>query len=516
MIRLGIDVGGTNTDGVLLDNDNQVLGSTKSPTTKDVFTGIQKTIKKLLAETNVNVKKIQIATLGTTHCTNAIVERKSLNKVGIVRLCLPSGTTVPPLLDWPPDLVEKVQAETVLIHGGYEYNGSPISKLDAEELKVAADRFRGKVDSIAISGVFSPVLSDQEKEAAAFFEKELPGIPISLSSEIGSIGLIERENATVLNAALMTVISRVSTDFERALKDEGIDAHIYLGQNDGTLMTNSYAQKYPIYTIACGPTNSIRGAAHLSKEDDAIVVDIGGTTTDIGVLANSFPRQTSLAVEVGGVRTNYRMPDIYSIGFGGGTRVYLKEGSWKIGPESVGYQLPEKAIVFGGDELTATDVAIGTGQMEIEGTDASRVDDVPCELIYKDFVRMVEDAIDRMKTSAEDLPVVLVGGGAALMPKTLKGASRVIRPAHASVANAIGAALGDISGTVERIYSLENQDYKTVIEEARKEAILEAIQAGADPAKVDIIQLEDFPLAYLPGNAIMVRVKAAGPLKITL
>ena len=210
------------------------------------------------------------------------------------------------------------------------------------------------------------------------------------------------------------------------------------------------------------------------------------------------------------------MPDIYSIGFGGGTRVYLKEGSWKIGPESVGYQLPEKAIVFGGDELTATDVAIGTGQMEIEGTDASRVDDVPCELIYKDFVRMVEDAIDRMKTSAEDLPVVLVGGGAALMPKTLKGASRVIRPAHASVANAIGAALGDISGTVERIYSLENQDYKTVIEEARKEAILEAIQAGADPAKVDIIQLEDFPLAYLPGNAIMDRVKAAGPFKITL
>lgn len=514
MIRLGIDVGGTNTDGVILDHDNQVIGSTKSATTKDVFTGIQQTIKKLLAETNVNVADIQVATLGTTHCTNAIVERKSLDKVGIVRICLPSGSTVPPMLGWPEDLVAIVQAETVLIHGGYEYNGAPIADLDYTELKETAELFRGKVDSIAISGVFSPVLSDQEKEVAAFFEKELPGIPVSLSSEIGTIGLIERENATILNAALMTVINRVAQDFERALKDEGINAHIYLGQNDGTLMTNSYAQKYPIYTIACGPTNSIRGAAHLSQEPDAIVVDIGGTTTDIGVLANSFPRQTSIAVEVGGVRTNYRMPDIYSIGFGGGTRVYLDEDSWKIGPESVGYQLTEKAIVFGGEELTATDVAIGAGYMDIEGTDSARLHEVPCSDIYRDFIAMVEDAIDRMKTSAEDLPVVLVGGGAALMPESLKGASRVIRPAHASVANAIGAALGDISGTVERIYSLEEQDYQKVIQEARSEAIQEAIDAGANPEKVDIIQLEDFPLAYMPGNAILVRVKAAGPLAL--
>ncbi|WP_313428797.1 hydantoinase/oxoprolinase family protein [Siminovitchia terrae] len=514
MIRLGIDVGGTNTDGVILDHDNQVIGSTKSATTKDVFTGIQQTIKKLLAETNVNVADIQVATLGTTHCTNAIVERKSLDKVGIVRICLPSGSTVPPMLGWPEDLVAIVQAETVLIHGGYEYNGAPIADLDYTELKETAERFRGKVDSIAISGVFSPVLSDQEKEVAAFFEKELPGIPVSLSSEIGTIGLIERENATILNAALMTVINRVAQDFERALKDEGINAHIYLGQNDGTLMTNSYAQKYPIYTIACGPTNSIRGAAHLSQEPDAIVVDIGGTTTDIGVLANSFPRQTSIAVEVGGVRTNYRMPDIYSIGFGGGTRVYLDEDLWKIGPESVGYQLTEKAIVFGGEELTATDVAIGAGYMDIEGTDSARLHEVPCSDIYRDFIAMVEDAIDRMKTSAEDLPVVLVGGGAALMPESLKGASRVIRPAHASVANAIGAALGDISGTVERIYSLEEQDYQKVIQEARSEAIQEAIDAGANPEKVDIIQLEDFPLAYMPGNAILVRVKAAGPLAL--
>lgn len=514
MIRLGIDVGGTNTDGVLLNADNEVLSSAKHATTADIFTGIEKTIDALVEEAKINVKEIQVATLGTTHCTNAIVERKALNKVGIIRLCLPSGTTVPPLIGWPEDLVEELQVTTVLVHGGYEYNGAPIATLQYEELEQAVQQFRGNVDSIAISGVFSPVLNEQEKEVAAFLEKELPGIPLSLSSEIGSIGLIERENATILNAALMNTIQHVTSGFGQALQDQGIEAQIYLGQNDGTLMTHEFAQKYPIFTIACGPTNSIRGAAHLSQEPNAIVVDIGGTTTDIGVLSNSFPRQTSLAVEVGGVRTNYRMPDIYSIGLGGGTRVHLEDGAWKIGPDSVGHQLTERALAFGGEELTATDVAIGAGKMKIEGTDLGQLGQYPVDEIYPDLVEMVEKAIDRMKTSAEALPVVLVGGGASLMPKDLQGASRVIRPAHAGVANAIGAALGDISGTVERIYTLENQSHQEAVEEAKAEAIQTAIAAGANPDQVDIIQLEDFPLAYMPGNAILVRVKAAGPLKI--
>ncbi len=352
MIRLGIDVGGTNTDGVLLNTDNKVLGSAKHATTADIFTGIEKTIDALLTETKIEGKEIQVATLGTTHCTNAIVERKALNKVGIIRLCLPSGTTVPPLIGWPEDLVENLQVTTVLVHGGYEYDGTPIAALQYEELEQAVQQFRGNVDSIAISGVFSPVLNEQEKEVAAFLEKKLPGIPLSLSSEIGSIGLIERENATILNAALMNTIKHVTLGFQQALQDKDIHAQIYLGQNDGTLMTHEFAQKYPIFTIACGPTNSIRGAAHtrfvvplISRKSRMPLSSIlAGTTTDIGVLSNSFPRQTSLAVEVGGVRTNYRMPDIYSIGLGGGTRIHFKDGAWKIGPDSVGHQLTEKAI----------------------------------------------------------------------------------------------------------------------------------------------------------------------------
>src|SRR5690625_4504066 len=153
-------------------------------------------------------------------------------------------------------------------------------------------------------------------------------------------------------------------------------------------MSNSYAQKYPIFTIACGPTNSIRGAAHLTNEPNAVVVDIGGTTTDIGVLSNGFPRQTSLAAEVGGVRTNFRMPDIYTIGLGGGTRIRRAEADWKIGPDSVGYQLTEKAIVFGGDDLTATDIAIGAGMMQMPQAQTERVEEFPAKEIYPHLVTL--------------------------------------------------------------------------------------------------------------------------------
>src|SRR5699024_10855702 len=100
------------------------------------------------------------------------------------------------------------------------------------------------------------------------------------------------------------------------------------------LMSVEYTVRYPILTIACGPTNSLRGAAYLSGRSDALVIDVGGTTTDIGVLSHSFPRQSSLAVEIGGVRTNFRMPDIMSVGLGGGTVIHLHDDqTFQVGPD---------------------------------------------------------------------------------------------------------------------------------------------------------------------------------------
>jgi N-methylhydantoinase A/oxoprolinase/acetone carboxylase beta subunit len=125
---------------------------------------------------------------------------------------------------------------------------------------------------------------------------------------------------------------------------------------------------------------------------------------------------------------------------------------------------------------------------------------------------MIEEGIDRMKTSQEDVPVILVGGGSILVSSTLKGVSQVYRPENYDAANAIGAALGEVSGETDKIYSLEKMTYEEVIEDAKKNAINGAIAAGAELHTVKIVQMEDVPLAYLPGNSIHVKVKAAGML----
>jgi len=125
---------------------------------------------------------------------------------------------------------------------------------------------------------------------------------------------------------------------------------------------------------------------------------------------------------------------------------------------------------------------------------------------------MVEEAIDRMKTSGEPVPVILVGGGSILLPDRLRGASQVVRPDHFGVANAIGAAISQISGQIERVFSLDELGREKTLDLAKQIAVDEAIKAGADPATIEIVDIEDVPLAYLPGNATRIRVKAAGTL----
>lgn len=514
--RIGIDVGGTNTDAVILDNEYKVIDKIKSPTTEDVSTGIYNAMRKVLKNSNISASEINFAMLGTTHCTNAIVERKRLNSIAVIRIGVPATLAVKPLIDVPEDIRVNLGKHVFLVKGGHEYDGREIFPLDEEEMYLISHKIKGLVDSVAITSVFSPVSNDHEKRASEIL-KEVLGeeVAVSISSEIGSVGLLERENATILNASLAQVAKTTVNGFISALEKESIKAQVFLGQNDGTLMSVDYALKHPILTIACGPTNSLRGASYLAKRSDCLVVDVGGTTTDIGVLIGSFPRESSLAVEIGGVRTNFRMPDLVSVGIGGGTVIRIENNSsYTIGPESVGYQLTEKALVFGGNTLTATDIAVALGIAEVgDPSLVSHLDKQLMQKIYTAIVNDVEVAIDRIKTSAAPVLVILVGGGSILLPDKLKGASEVIRPDNFGVANAIGAAISQISGQVERIFLLDELGREKTIEYAKKLAIEKAIKAGADPGKCEIVDLEDVPLAYIPGNATRIKVKAAGPFR---
>lgn len=518
--RLGIDVGGTNTDAVVIDGNLHLVASTKSPTTEDVMSGIESAMHEVLSQVGEHAAQhIGYAMLGTTHCTNAIVERKRLNKVAALRVGAPATTAVSCMADWPAELKDAMRVQDFLVHGGNEFDGREISPLDEDEIRTVARTVReGGFESVAVTSVFSPVSDAHEKRVAAILRDELgEGFPITLSSEIGTLGFLERENASILNAALHDVARTTADSFEAALAAEGLrDVAVYLGQNDGTLMSVDYAKRYPIFTIACGPTNSIRGASFLTHEKDAIVVDIGGTTTDVGVLTHGFPRESMIAVEIGDVRTNFRMPDLVSVGLGGGSIVRRgADGTVTVGPDSVGYKVTQEARCFGGDVTTATDIVVAKGLAEgvgdpalVAGLDSNLVDDA-----YAEITRIIEDAVDAMKTSAGNVKVILVGGGSILAPRQLEGASEVLLPQNFGVANAIGSAIAQVSGQVSKVFSLSETPRDQALAISKQRACDEAVAAGADPATVEVIDVEDIPMAYL-GDALCIRVKAVGDLAL--
>ncbi|MCI2264285.1 hydantoinase/oxoprolinase family protein [Sediminivirga luteola] len=509
--RLGIDVGGTNTDAALLDADLRVVGSVKTPTTADTGEGVEHAIDLLLESTGCPPEAIAHAMLGTTHCTNAIVQRRGLGRVGVIRLGAPATTSVPPLEGWPGELRAAVEGGTAMLPGGHEIDGRPITEFDPAALARACEGLRGAVDAIAITGVFSPVVPEQERQAARI-ATELLGIPVSVSAEIGAVGLLERENATILNAALRSTLDAMSRGFSRALEARGVTAQIWFGQNDGTLMSLDYARRFPVLTIGCGPTNSIRGAAHLSRMTDGLVMDIGGTTTDIGVLTGGFPRQSAQAVDIGGIRTNFRMPDVLATGLGGGSAVHGSGRDLRVGPDSVGYRITSAALAFGGDTLTATDVALASGWAQIPGTRPVTLDAVTLEAARERIRAGLEDAVDRMKPDAAPIDVVLVGGGALIAPSELDGVARLVRPEHAGAANAIGAALGDIAGQAEQTFQLTETPHREAVAQAGAVATERAVAAGARAGTVRIAAIEEVPLAYSAGGAVTIRARAVGSL----
>ena len=438
-LRLGIDVGGTNTDAVVLDRDDRLLAKAKAPTSADVTAGIEAAVDAVLAAGHIDRSRISHAMLGTTHATNAVLERRRLHRVAVLRIGAPATVAVRPLLMWPDDLRRVVSGGEAIVRGGIELDGREIVPFDADAVRRFLAPLRGTVDAVAITSVFAPVSPRHELAAAEIAAEILgPDVHVSLSHEIGALGLLERENSTVLNGALLGVAREVAGTLRGALDRRGIHAELYFAQNDGTLMALHHAVRFPVLTIGSGPANSLRGAAYLTGRREGIVVDVGGTSTDVGVLVGGFPRESSQAVEIGGIRTNFRMPDIVSIAIGGGTIVR----SGAIGPDSVAFRITEQALVFGGPTPTLTDAAIASGRASDIG---SRMPGgVHTALLAAGLAladAAVADAIDRVKTSRADITVIAVGGGSIVLADRIPGVSEILRPPHHDVANAIGAAI---------------------------------------------------------------------------
>ncbi|HKS88908.1 MAG TPA: hydantoinase/oxoprolinase family protein, partial [Stellaceae bacterium] len=216
--------------------------------------------------------------------------------------------------------------------------------------------------------------------------------------------------------------------------------------------------------------------------------------------------------EIGEVRTLFRMPDLFSIALGGGSIVTGSSAAVRVGPASVGYRLREEALTFGGETPTATDAAVALGRAAIgDPALAQRLPADTARATLEVARNKLEDAIDRMKTEAGDVTLIAVGGGAFLVPERLAGVSDVIRVPHGDCANAVGAAIAQVSGETDQVY--RDMPREAAIAAAEAQARDRAIAAGADAAALETIEVEDMPLAYLPGSALRVRVRVVGDMR---
>jgi N-methylhydantoinase A/oxoprolinase/acetone carboxylase beta subunit len=499
----GIDVGGTNTDAVLV-RDGQIVAWAKVPTTPDVYGGIVAALSRL-PHTAVP-RRVHI---GTTAFTNALVERRDLASAAAIRVGRPVSESLPPMTGWPADLVEAVHNRSYFVSGGREYDGQPIGALDREEIRdIARGLAASGISQVAVTSVFGTSYPEDEVRVAEWLASENQNLQVSLSHRIGRFGILERENSTLLNAMLRPLAVRTLSAYKAAVTTE-----LFISQNDGTVMHGTQAAEAPIFAVASGPTNSMRGAAILGSAREAIVLDVGGTTTDAGVLHLGYPQPAGLELTVAGVRTNFRMPDLVSVGIGGGSLVDRANGS--VGPHSVGFRLAERALIFGGDTLTLTDIAVAAGRMDLG--ERARVAHIEAGIIARadDHLRArFSRLLENYERTGAQLPIILVGGGAPLVENLLRDLGReVLRPSYADVANAYGAAIAQVGGEADLTFSSRAVSRREALERAEQEAHRRAVEAGASRNSIITVELEDAAFSYLAGDALRVRARAVGDIE---
>ncbi|KAI1619084.1 hypothetical protein EDD36DRAFT_427827 [Exophiala viscosa] len=364
---------------------------------------------------------------------------------------------------------------------------------------------------------------------------------VTLSHRISSVGFLARENAAILNASLRPLAEKTISAFQKAMQDifAGSPCALYLTQNDGSVLSAPDAIDLPIRTFNSGPTNSIRGGDFLwnaasmkadgsspERQDTLVVVDIGGTTSDSGLLLpNGLPRMSSLMSLVGGVRTNFALPAVESIGLGGGSTVRMSQEELSVGPDSVGFELPQKARLFGGDVLTATDVVAASHlhsparDNPLKGLgDSTQLKDITPDVVMRakaEMRRLLEELVDRTKIQKGDIDVLIVGGGAILVDTddTLSGVRAVRKVKGGEVANAIGAAISRVSGVVDTVVDTSHQSLKQAQETVARLAIDAAVTNGAQPDTVQIAEVTVLPIQYVDAKARIV-VRAVGVLDV--
>lgn len=328
---LGVDTGGTYTDAVILDEgDDRVVASAKSLTTRpDLALGVGRAIDAAIEKAGVKATDVAMVSLSTTLATNALVEgqggRVALMFIGFEDAELGRA-----------GLSEAMKGDpVVMVPGGHNHAGIEKTTLDLARIEAEAARLGPEVTGFAVAAVFA-TRNPTHELAAREVIRRVTGRPVTCSHEL-SAGLNgpRRALTAVLNARLIGMIDRLIAACEAHMQSLGIKAPLMVVRGDGALVSASLARERPIETILSGPAASIAGASWLTNEQDALVSDIGGTTTDVCLLKGGKPIIDPMGARVGTFRTMVEAVAMRTTGLGGDSEVHLLEGletSVRLGP----------------------------------------------------------------------------------------------------------------------------------------------------------------------------------------
>ena len=328
-LGLGIDTGGTYTDSAIVALDSgRVLSKAKALTTRhDLLAGVKESLDQLDREL---FARVRLVGLSTTLATNSIVEKKG-SRVGLI-LAVPNPQTFSFPADNPCD-------QLAVVAGSHDRRGGIATPLDLPAAKRAVLRMAGSVDAFAVSGYFSIYNAEHELHIRELVAEHC-SLPVVCGHQLsGDVGLVERAVTAALNARLLPVIGELLAAVKEVLAAKGITAPLMVVKGDGSLIGAEIAAGKPVETILSGPAASVVGACRLTGLSDALVLDMGGTTTDLALMRGGIVAASAEGALVGGWKTRVHSVDIGTAGLGGDSKIVVRS------PEEL-YIGPRRAIPF--------------------------------------------------------------------------------------------------------------------------------------------------------------------------
>jgi N-methylhydantoinase A len=376
--RAGVDVGGTFTDAVLVDEEGRLHVAKVRSTPQDASEGFLDALAELARRSGVAPAALAYLAHGTTVATNAIVQdrlaRAALITTAGFRDVLEIGTQQRRRVYdlWTPQPAPVIPRERCHeVRERIGAGGEEVDPLAEEDVVAVARRLRAQeVEAVAVALLFAPLEPAHERRVAEILAAELPGVPVSLSSQVApEVREYLRTSTTALNAALLPVAGGYVRRLSERLEAGGVATPLHLMQSNGGVATAQAAAELPVGLVASGPAAGVIGAARLAQavgEGDLLTFDMGGTTADIALVVDGLP-QLRFQGDHGGRPVNLPQIDVLSVGAGGGSIAEVDRfGSLTVGPRSAGAVPGPAAYGAGGEAATVTDAHLVLGTLDPE------------------------------------------------------------------------------------------------------------------------------------------------------